>query len=135
MAPEVVMVPIQEGLKWLLAYSMENQRASLGPLVMSQRNWCSFEFQLPVPRLGAVNIVICPETVIRPISFGPLLLLTVNHKAPSGPAAIAVAYPAVSGKVVTDPDVVMRPMALPPWERNHSAWSGPAVIPPFPHAP
>src|SRR5215470_11580497 len=76
-----------------------------------------------------------PKVVIRPI----VLLLLVNHSAPSRPTARPMG-PTMSGpvKVVTTPAVVIRPMDEPVNPRpdkdwvpslvNHIAPSGPTVI-------
>lgn len=83
----------------------------------------------PLPPVGAVNRVIVPEVVIRPIWFE---LAIVNHKLPSAPATISFGRLAPTGSgysLVTTPAVVIRPMRLPPNSVNHSAPSGPAAIP------
>ncbi len=87
---------------------------------------------------GTANSVATPEVLIRPISPGT----PVNHKAPSGPATIAVAVacvlavpgddPAGGGTAgransVTTPAVVIRPIS-PGIPVNHSAPSDPAVM-------
>jgi hypothetical protein len=73
--------------------------------------------------------VITPAVVMRPIL---LLKNSVNHSAPSGPAAMSkgllLAVESVDDSLMT-PAVVMRPILLPRISANHSAPSGPAVIP------
>jgi hypothetical protein len=67
--------------------------------------------------------------VIRPIW---LPLDSVNHSAPSGPAAIPTEELLAVGTVnslVTTPSGVIRPILLPENSVNHSAPSGPAAMP------
>jgi hypothetical protein len=68
-----------------------------------------------------------PETVTRPM----LLANSVNHMAPSGPAAIpnGMAPNVGTGNSVMTPEVVIRPIWSPAPSVNHELPSGPAVIP------
>src|SRR3989442_725765 len=55
---------------------------------------------------------------------------SVNHRFPSGPAAISVGpMPAFEGDSLITPPVVIRPILLPPASVNQRFPSGPAVIP------
>jgi hypothetical protein len=69
-----------------------------------------------------------PAVVIRPIL---LVLPSVNHSAPSGPAVIALPPMLAVGVGYSEivPAVVIRPMLSPCCSVNHSAPSGPAVMP------
>lgn len=74
------------------------------------------------------NSVIWPAVVMSPI-LEPYF--SVNHTAPSGPAAIRHG-PLLCvgiGNSVTVPDVVMRPIVFATNSVNHSAPSRPATIP------
>src|SRR6266568_3119246 len=99
-----------------------NHSAPSGPVVMS----------IGVPLCGSGNSVITPAVVIRPICWSKPV---VNHKLPSGPVVIEDgAEPAGRGNSVILPVVVMRPIASPGAPSpgvtvNHSAPSGPAVMP------
>src|SRR5437762_2990517 len=66
--------------------------------------------------------------VIRPIL--PLELYSVNHRFPSGPAAMPEGKleGVGTGYSVTTPPVVIRPMLLPANSVNHRLPSGPAVM-------
>src|SRR3954447_9816026 len=78
-----------------------------------------------------MKLVTAPPAVMRPID---LLLVLVNHRAPSGPATIPKGC-AIREPVYCDtlPSVVMRPIEPPmptlPEFVNHNAPSGPTVIP------
>src|SRR5262245_35414974 len=82
---------------------------------------------------GAAKNAVAPAVVMRP-SFTPSGRLSMNHTAPSGPAAMAVSVPAEedgSGNWVITPAVVMRPIALVlAFSKNHKAPSGPGVMAP-----
>src|SRR5438309_2018156 len=69
--------------------------------------------------------VMAPAVVIRPI-----LLISVNQRAPSGPDAIACGKLAAVGRTysVMLPAVVTRPILLPVDSVNQSAPSGPGTI-------
>jgi hypothetical protein len=73
------------------------------------------------------NSVILPVVVIRPIVA---LRISVNHRAPSGPAAIppGSTLGLAIGNSVTAPPVVIRPILLAPISVNHKAPSGPVAI-------
>ena len=72
--------------------------------------------------------MITPAVVIRPIL---LAAISVNHSAPSGPAAMPAGSLSVVGiaNSVMAPAVVIRPILLPLYSVNHSAPSGPAAMP------
>jgi len=77
--------------------------------------------------VGMANSVTTPAVVILPIL---LLDCSVNHKLPSGPAAIAKgAAPVGVANSVTTPAVVIVPTLLLDGSVNHRLPSGPAVIP------
>ena len=58
--------------------------------------------------VGLVKLVTTPDVVIRPIE---LLAELVNHRAPSGPAVIAIGWLMLGAvKVVMIPLVVIRPI-------------------------
>jgi hypothetical protein len=70
-----------------------------------------------------------PAGVMRPILLAPN---SVNHRLPSGPAAMSTGralavMPAPNS--VTTPDGVMRPIRLPLNSVNHRLPSGPAAMP------
>jgi len=69
-----------------------------------------------------------PEVVIFPIV---LAACSVNHSAPSGPAAIPIGVLLLVGIAysVKDPSVVILPICPLDSSVNHSAPSPPAVIP------
>ena len=83
-----------------------------------------------VPVLGVANSSTVPFTVIRP---SLLLKSSVNHRLPSGPAAIADGstlgvMPDVNSRIT--PDVEMRPIPPSPSASvNQRLPSGPAAIP------
>lgn len=67
-----------------------------------------------------------PAMVIRPI----WLAESVNHMAPSGPAAMSPgALPVGMGNSVMSPAMVIRPIWLAMDSVNHMALSGPAAMP------
>src|SRR6185436_13422136 len=74
------------------------------------------------------SIVTTPAVDIRPIR---LPVCSVNHIAPSGPAAMPYGplFDLGSGYSVTTPSVVIRPIRLPMRSVNHRAPSGPAARP------
>src|SRR5436190_746718 len=74
------------------------------------------------------NSVMTPAVVIgRTV----LAVISVNHRMPSGPAAIPVGPLCLAGRgnSVMTPAVVIRPTLLAPISVNHRFPSGPAVIP------
>ncbi len=79
----------------------------------------------PGSLVGTVYSVIAPPVVTRPI-----LLTSVNHTAPSGPATMPWHVQSAVGTVnsVMLPVVVIRPILLPLASVNHTAPSGPAVM-------
>ena len=84
--------------------------------------------------VGTGYSVIVPEGVILPILL-PDTACSVNQMFPSGPDVMPVgctfgekAFGVGTGNSVTDPLVVMRPMALLPWSMNQRAPSDPAVM-------
>ena len=66
-----------------------------------------------------------PAVVIRPIEFE---LCSVNHSAPSAPAAIEI--PLAPGNSVATPAVVILPILSDPPAQYQRFPSGPAVMPP-----
>src|SRR5436309_135079 len=64
----------------------------------------------------------------------PILLPSVNHSAPSGPAVRPRGGPEAVGIVYSEiaPAVLIRPILWALISVNHSAPSGPAVMPPRP---
>src|SRR2546423_90268 len=72
-------------------------------------------------------------TMMRPMAA--LVSCSVNQMLPSGPDVMPVgwtfgenAFGVGTGNSMTDPLVVIRPMALLPWSMNHRAPSDPAVM-------
>ncbi len=70
-----------------------------------------------------------PAVVMRPILFP---MISVNHRAPSGPAQMLMGTPGLLGtaysSVTTGPEVA-RPILLAADSQNHRAPSGPVQIP------
>src|ERR1051326_839162 len=71
--------------------------------------------------------LIVPVGVIFPIAPG--LLLSVNHRLPSGPCVMSVGTPVAPEYSLIVPSVAIRPiLPLLMCSVNHSAPSGPAVM-------
>src|SRR5216683_561753 len=91
---------------------------------------------LPKAMLGGLTVTDPAAglpTMTRPMAA--LVSCSVNQMLPSGPGVMPVgctlaekALAVKTGNSVTDPLVVMRPMALLPWSTNQRAPSDPAVI-------
>src|SRR5205823_3889108 len=96
-----------------------NQRLPSGPDAMSPD-------ELP---LGMRNSVTTPLGVMRPILFGPLLS-SANQTLPSGPAVISLGLllGVGTGKDLTEPLVVIRPILFALNSVNQRLPSGPDVI-------
>ena len=74
--------------------------------------------------VGVANSEIVPEVVIRPTL---LLLVSPNHRLPSGPAVMPIGRAELVGMVnsFSVPEVVNRPILLPIYSVNHRLPSGP----------
>ena len=84
--------------------------------------------ETPAYPSGGSSSVTVPAVVARPTRFCPILA-SVNHSAPSAPAAMPdglLSRVGVGNSVIT-PAVVMRPMLFVPASVNQSARSGPAT--------
>jgi hypothetical protein len=82
---------------------------------------------MPLGKLFVGTAVSVMGADTRPIL---LPLDSVNHSAPSGPAATPLGALDAVGTAISEmtPAVVIRPMLLPNCSTNHSAPSGPAAI-------
>src|SRR4051794_20604855 len=79
-------------------------------------------------RVGGLNSLIAPAVVICPTSFEPV---SVNHRAPSEPAAMPVGLlpgPGTTNSVIAPPGVI-RPISAEPFSVNQTLPSGPAAMP------
>src|SRR5260221_4257510 len=128
-----ILLPISS-ICWLastLSISSVNQRLPSGPAAMS------FSWLTPVGRGNSVMVPLgLMRPILLPISSGvlvpnPLKFVSVNHRLPSGPAAMSFGWLLAvgtgnSGMVRLG---LMRPIGLPPGAGNQGLVPGLLVLP------